>query len=222
MLVGLLFVTGMRLAGVKTEARRWSASEWHFFFLGAAFMLLEVQNITKASVVLGNTWLVNAVIISSVLAMVLAANAIVSRAPAIRPLPVYLALCVTSLALYFIDIARFAFLPYAAKAVLVGGLTSLPMLFSGIVFIRSFASVNRKDLALGANLFGAMAGALIQPVTFLLGIKALLLVVTGFYVVAMLTRPRTAAAGLAPWEQPVSDTGPDGWTAWTDKSSGRP
>ena len=31
---------------------------------GAAFLLLEVQNINKASVVLGNTWLVNAVIIS--------------------------------------------------------------------------------------------------------------------------------------------------------------
>jgi hypothetical protein len=124
--------------------------------------------------------------------------------------------------MYFVDIARFAFLPYAAKALLVGGLTSLPMLFSGIVFIRSFASMNRKDLALGANLFGAMAGALIQPVTFLLGIKALLLVVTGFYVVAMLTRPRAAASGLARWEQPVPGTGPDGWTAWTDKSSGRP
>ena len=209
LLVAILFVAGLRLAGVTRAAYRWSKPEWHFAFLGAAFLLLEVQNITKASVVLGNTWQVNAVIISAVLAMVLAANAIVSRYRAIRPLPVYLALCASSLALYFIDIARFAFLPYPAKAILVGGLTSLPMLFSGIVFIRSFASVTRKDLALGANLFGAMGGALIQPVTFLLGIKALLLVVTGFYIAAMLTRPRTGAAveGVAGWASEPSPAG---------------
>ena len=32
------------------------------FFMGAAFLLLEVQNISKASVVLGNTWVVSAVV----------------------------------------------------------------------------------------------------------------------------------------------------------------
>ena len=34
-------------------------------------MLLEVQNISKAAVVLGNTWIVNAVIISGVMVMIL-------------------------------------------------------------------------------------------------------------------------------------------------------
>ena len=188
-LVGLLFVGAMRMAGVRRYGQRWSKIEWHFFFLGAAFLLLEVQNITKAAVVLGNTWLVNAVIISAVLAMVLAANAIVTRFPDLRPTMVYVALCASALGLYFVDVARFAFLPYATKAILVGITTSLPMLFSGIVFIRSFASVSRRDIALGANLFGAMIGSLLQPVTFLVGIKALLLVVTGFYVAALLTRP---------------------------------
>jgi len=43
-------------------------------FWARAFLLLEVQNISKAAVVLGNTWLVNAVVISGVLAMILLAN----------------------------------------------------------------------------------------------------------------------------------------------------
>ncbi len=64
------------------------------------------------------------------------------------------------------------------------------MLFSGILFLRSFAAVTGKDVALGANLIGALAGALLQTVTFLTGIKALLLIVTGLYVLAMLARPR--------------------------------
>ena len=58
--------------------RGWDRPHWHFFFLGAAFMLLEVQNISKAAVVLGNTWSVNAVIISGILAMVLSSNLIVA------------------------------------------------------------------------------------------------------------------------------------------------
>ena len=46
----------------------------------------------------------------------------------------------------------------ATKAAVVGLLTSLPMFFSGIVFIRSFAAAERKDAALGANLMGALVG----------------------------------------------------------------
>ena len=168
---------------------RWNLSSWHFFFLGAAFLLLEVQNISKSSVVLGNTWEVNAVIISGVLSMILLANMIAAKFPRLQLMPVYMLLFGTCLLLYFLDIARFGFLPYATKAVIVGGLTTLPMIFSGIVFIRSFANATNKDEALGANLIGALVGALLQSITFVTGIKALLLIVMGFYFLAMLTRP---------------------------------
>jgi spermidine synthase len=172
--------------------RTWDLDSWHFFFLGAAFLLLEVQNISKASVVLGNTWLVNAIIITGVLAMVLIANAIVIRSPAIRLAPVYVALLAIVLALYFVDLARFAFLPFALKAAIVATLTTLPMLFSGIAFARAFAVAGRKDFALGANLLGALVGAVLESISFLLGIKALLLAVALFYLAAALTRPRAA------------------------------
>jgi hypothetical protein len=65
------------------------------------------------------------------------------------------------------------------------------MIFSSIIFIRSFANASKKDEALGANLIGALVGALLQSITFVTGIKALLLIVMGFYFLAMLTRPRT-------------------------------
>ena len=169
---------------------RWKRSHWHFFFLGAAFLLLEVQNISKASVVLGNTWEVNAVIISGVLAMILLANLAAYRFPHMPLGVVYALLIATCLALYFVDLARFAFLPYSLKALVVGGLTTLPMLFSGIVFIRSFAVAVGKDEALGANLIGALVGALLQSVTFVIGIKALLLIVAGLYFLSMLTKPQ--------------------------------
>jgi spermidine synthase len=168
----------------------WGRSQWHFFFLGAAFLLLEVQNISKAAVVFGNTWDVNAVIVSGVLAMILVANLIAHKFPRMPLGLVYTALCGICLLLYFLDLSRFAFLPYASKVLVVGGLTTLPMLFSGIVFIRSFAGVSGKDKALGANLIGALVGALLQSVTFVTGIRALLLIVAGLYFLSLLTRPQ--------------------------------
>ena len=153
-------------------------------------MLLEVQSISKASVALGNTWLVNAVIVSGVLVMILLANLIVARFHGISLIPVYVCLFGICLGLYFVDIARFAFLPYGSKAAIVGTLTTLPMIFSGIVFIRSFANVSRKDEALGANLIGALVGALLQSIAFVTGIRALLLIVLGLYFLAMLTKQR--------------------------------
>ncbi|MDP3183007.1 MAG: hypothetical protein Q8M54_09365 [Desulfobaccales bacterium] len=176
----------------------WTRSHWHFFFLGAAFLLLEVQNISKASVVLGNTWEVNAVIISGVLAMILVANLLAAEFPTMPLGVVYAALCGSCLALYFVDLSRLAFLPYATKAILVGGLTTLPMLFSGLVFIRSFAVAAGKDQALGANLLGALVGALLQSVTFVTGIQALLLLVAALYFLSLLTRPRLAEGQLTP------------------------
>ncbi|MFN2419973.1 MAG: hypothetical protein ABR527_01130 [Gemmatimonadota bacterium] len=149
------------------DLRSWTRVDRHFFFLGAAFLLLEVQNISKASVVLGNTWLVNAVVISGVLVMALVANLVAARWPRLPQGPVYAALLGTAVGLYFVDLARFAFLPYATKAAVVGALTTLPMLFSGIVFARSFAAAPRKAEALGANLLGALGGALLQSLSFL-------------------------------------------------------
>ncbi len=187
----LLFVYGLWRLGsgfgdIGTIA---GGSSWHFFFLGAAFMLLEVQNVSKAAVVLGNTWAVNAVIISGVMVMILLANLIAARFPRLPLAPVYGLLVLSCVGLYFLDLSRFAFLPYATKAAVVGLLASLPMLFSGIVFVRSFAAAKRKDAALGANLMGSLVGGLLQSITFVTGIKALLLIVAGLYLAAVLTRP---------------------------------
>ena len=190
-------------------ARRWNAPEffrgwtrghWHFFFLGAAFLLLEVQNISKASVVLGNTWEVNAVVVSSVLAMALAANWVVARFRAVNIGSIYAALLAACAALYFLDLARFAFLPYLTKAVVVGGLTTCPIFFSGMIFTRSFAAAPRKDEAFGANLVGAIAGALLQSLTFVVGVKALLVVVAVLYAASLVAQPaafRTPARAAA-------------------------
>jgi spermidine synthase len=189
-----LFVLGVRSLALGTAFRGWGKSHTHFALLGAGFMLLEVQNISKASVVLGNTWVVNAVVITGVLMMILAANALSPLAKKLPPWVVYGCLLGSCVGLYFVDLSRFGFLPYWQKATAVGLLTSLPMLFSGLIFARSFTATPHKDAALGANLFGSLLGALVQSVTFVTGIKALLLLVAAFYLAAILTRPKDTTA----------------------------
>jgi hypothetical protein len=137
------------------------------------------------------------VIISGVLVMVLVANVIAARWPRLPLAWVSACLLGSCLGLYFVDLSRLASLAYPLKATLVGLLTALPMLFSGIVFIHAFARTQRKDLALGANLLGALAGALLQSVTFLTGMRALLLIVAGLYLAAMLVRPKPGSGSAA-------------------------
>src|SRR6185503_6019545 len=71
--------------------RRFKRSEepflWHFFFLGAAFMLLEVQIISKTALLFGTTWLVNSIVITALLLFILLANLVVRKLPSFpRPL----------------------------------------------------------------------------------------------------------------------------------------
>ena len=194
-LMALVLLRSHKYLSLSSLAATWGRSHWHFFFLGAAFLLLEVQNISKASVVLGNTWDVNAVIVSGVLAMILLANLLAQRFPGLPLRVVYFCLIGTCLGLYFVDLSRFAFLPYATKALVVGSLTTVPMLFSGIVFVRSFALAAGKDQALGANLVGALVGALLQSITFIIGIKALLLIVACLYLLSFFTLPMQVEQG---------------------------
>ena len=187
-MMAILYLCTARFLRIPLVPRHRGANLLHFFFLGAAFMLLETQNISQASVALGNTWDVNAVIVSCIMVFILLANAIASWQPRLPLIGVYIMLLASCLCLYGIDLAWFNSFPYMTRAMVVGGLTCLPMLFSGIIFIRSFANSRAKDAAIGANLLGALAGGLLQCVTYLIGIHALLLLVAALYVAAAVTR----------------------------------
>jgi SAM-dependent methyltransferase len=185
----VLFARTARRLPAGSLPRPTGRAPWHFFFLGAAFMLLETQNVSKAAVALGSTWWVNAVIISAVLILILVSNGLAAALPRLPLGAVYALLCGSCVGLYFVDLSQFASLPFVSRAFVVGGLTCLPMLFSGVVFIRSFAATPGKDTALGFNLLGALVGGLLQSVTFATGIQFLLLMVAGLYAGAFLTRP---------------------------------
>ena len=74
----------------------------------------------------------------------------------------------------------------------------LPVLFAGIIFIRSFAQAGFASDALGSNLFGALVGGPLESLSFWLGTKSLTLLALCLYLgSALALRARARSLALA-------------------------
>ncbi|HEY7676105.1 MAG TPA: methyltransferase domain-containing protein [Candidatus Methylomirabilis sp.] len=189
-----LILSVLLAATAALFARRSLAGEmrgqWHFFFLGAAFLLVEVQVISRLALFFGTTWIVNAVVLSAVLVMILLANLVAARWPVPGYGPCYLGLFLAILLLHALPVDRLFLPSELAKGLLVGGLFTLPLFFAGLIFITSFRAAPRKDAAFGANLLGAILGGFLESLAFVTGMRFLLLLAAALYLLSAATLPR--------------------------------
>ena len=185
-ILAAVVLAGLRVLGLK------QGLDWHFFALGAAFLLLEVQTVSRATLLFGMTWVVNAIVISAVLVMILLANLVAARCPRLPPAVSVVGLFVALLALAVVPLDVFNHLGGTTKLIAASAFLTAPILFGGIIFIRSFAACGDKARALGANLLGALVGGLLESLSFVTGIRALILLAAAFYIAALLLRPRLA------------------------------
>jgi hypothetical protein len=107
-------------------------------------------------------------------------------------------LTVTVMALGFVPLDWFNSLAGATKLVVASAFMTAPVFFAGLVFIRSFAACADKSQALGSNLIGALVGGLLESISFVTGIRALVVLVGILYVLALRLRP-LAASGPVAW-----------------------
>ena len=115
--------------------------------------------------------------------MLVAANLVVDRVPSIRLLPMYALLVASLIGIYAVPWIR---LPFGTRWVgtLLGCAFSVPLFFAGIIFTESFRRAKGTGNFLGSNILGAVAGGIAQNLSFVFGMKALLLVAALFYAVA--------------------------------------
>jgi hypothetical protein len=190
----LLVMTLFMVRGVLQPGR---FSTWHFFFLGAGFLLLETQMVSRLALYFGTTWMVNCVVLTAVLLMLVAANVFVERHRHRRLGAYYILLLATLLGNFLFPWDR---LPYGAHT--VGALLSLayavPVFLAGVIFTESFRAAERKSGAFGANIVGAVVGGLAQNLSFVLGLKMLLVVAAVFYAAA-------ASCGMRSTNPKISD-----------------
>ncbi len=138
----------------------------HFFLLGAGFLLLETNAISKLSLLFGSTWVVNAVVISAFLIMALAANMIVAQVTISKRVS-YACLVIAIAGSSVIPYGRFTSSPTAA--VVAGLLIASPVFFSGLIFSSSFRDVVSPTGTLGVNMLGAVLGGLLENLTMIGG-----------------------------------------------------
>jgi len=156
--------------------------QWHFFFLGAGFMLLEAQIVSKMALLFGTTWLVNSVVITGLLMLIVCANLLVQFFPRIPVSIGYAGIFLTLLASYLIPLEKFFYPSLWTKALSSTLVLCLPVFFAGIVFIRSFAERGFRAEALGSNLMGAMIGGMLESISLWTGIRSLLVIAALLYV----------------------------------------
>jgi spermidine synthase len=168
---------------------------WHFFFLGAGFLLMEVQVISKIALLFGTTWMVNSIVVAALLLLIVAANATVSRFPSIPVALAYAGITVTAAVGYFTPMQRLFFSNPFLKALIALAVWCLPVYFAGIIFTRSFAGVGFNSEALGSNLLGALVGGILESISYWAGLRALLLMSVSLYALSALAIKKKQSIG---------------------------
>ena len=159
--------------------------DWHFWFLGAAFLLIEFKSITELALLFGTTWLVNTLAISGVLLMALLANLVVLRVPV--KLNLAYALLFSSLAAsYFFSLDWLIGLALPLRAIISMVFLSLPMFFAGLIFSESLRRAGETARPLASNLSGSFAGGVLEYGSLMWGVKSLYLIAGIVYFLAWL------------------------------------
>jgi spermidine synthase len=179
----LVILLGLGLYLEIGEARRQPPSLF-FFSMGAGFLLLETQVISRLALFFGTTWQVNGIVISALLIALLLATAAVEKSPRPWPRAWVLAALLAGLALaYFLPFERLPGSP-ALVGSFVTAVFSVPVFFAGLLFATEFRTVESPSAALGANMLGAVVGGLLENLSLLFGMRALLLVTMLLYCLA--------------------------------------
>jgi hypothetical protein len=170
--------------------------DWTMFFMGSAFLLVETKNLSQLSLLFGATWVTNAVVLSSIFAMAIAANLIVERWPVPRLPFLFAALWVALLLSYFVPFSELTQLSPIARGLIGGGVTALPVLFSSLIFAKMFQHTSAAANALGSNILGGLFGGALEAFSIFFGIKAMALLAIAVYGAAAFSNQRQASEAL--------------------------
>jgi spermidine synthase len=180
----------LRSTGIELGSLR-----WHFFFLGAGFLLLEAQIISKMALLFGTTWVVNSIVIAGLMVLIVGANLLVEWKRQIPIMVGYIGIFASMVVAYTIPLEKFFFASIWMKGLTATTVLCVPVFFAGIVFIRSFAREKFSGEALGSNLMGALVGGLLESFSMWTGIRSLLLLAALFYLASWIALTAQTSSG---------------------------
>jgi spermidine synthase len=182
--LGILVLIVSLLMYLQIPEARHAPPSLFYFCMGAGFLLLEAQVISRLALYYGTTWQVNGIVISAMLAALLLSNLVVEYSHFALPRILLLAAIVIGLAIaYFIPLHWLPVSPAMAGAILAG-VFSVPVFFAGLLFSTEFRTAASPSAALGANALGAVVGGLLENLSLITGMHALIPVAIVLYLVA--------------------------------------
>ncbi|MCC6157667.1 MAG: hypothetical protein IT350_06405 [Deltaproteobacteria bacterium] len=187
-------LAALSVIGVRAAMGGVARIDGSFFFLGAAFLLMEVHLISKMMLLFGSTWIVNAVVITGVLAMALAANGFVIRRRPANLSPYFAMLAVGLVVAWAVSPERWLGFGWLARGFAAGAFYTFPLFFAGVIIATKLDRCESVASALGSNLLGAILGGLAETLSFVTGIRALTLVALALYLAAWFFHARRKSA----------------------------
>jgi hypothetical protein len=159
---------------------------WHLFFMGAAFLLIETKAVTTLALIFGSTWMVNSIVFSSVLIMILFANLLIGRLSSLTFPSLYIGLFASLLFNYFFPFDILNQFDWVVRMLTGGCVISLPLFIAALIFAKAFAVVESPSIALASNLFGALVGGLLEYLDMWTGLRFLNLIALFLYGVSLI------------------------------------
>ena len=179
----------------------------HFFFLGAAFMLLETMSIVRFSLLFGSTWMVNSLVFFSVLAMVMLAIWISAQFTIKKLWILYAALFIILVLNFIIPLETLLTENSLLRFFLSSLMIFSPIFLANLIFTQTFkAEEGTATVSLASNILGSLFGGMFEYASLVWGYKNLVLFVALFYALSfifvnvMARRGEKAEQGIAPAE----------------------
>jgi ubiquinone/menaquinone biosynthesis C-methylase UbiE len=191
-LIGLLAIgaIGARFAYGESFLS-WQRFSGPFFFLGAAFLLIETRGVTNLSLLFGSTWIVNSAVFAGILLAALLANILVKRFQFKRLTPLFVALFFGLLLNFAIHPGDFLRFSPGVGGVLAALLNGIPVGIAGMIFSLLLSRSSDPAASLGWNLLGAVFGGCLEYLSMALGLRALVLIALVLYALAYLATEGT-------------------------------
>lgn len=180
----LTALVAVRLTGVRLGAM---GPYLDLFFMGAAFLLLEVRTVAQFALLFGSTWLVNAMVFAGILIAVLAAIEVARMRWLPPPQVLYAALFISLAVLWLVPTSALLGLAPLPRLLAGVAVAFTPVLLANVVFAQRFKDTAASTTAFGTNLLGAVIGGGLEYSALVTGYRVLAIGVAVLYLAALVS-----------------------------------
>jgi hypothetical protein len=159
---------------------------WHLFFMGASFLLIETKSVTTLGLLFGATWMVNSIVIGSILMVILLSNWFTAQCRTGSFALLYRGLFAALILNFFFPFDALNSLGWGERVLTAGAIITLPLFLAALIFAKAFDRVQSPSAALASNLFGSLVGGLLEYADMWTGLRWLNVIALCLYFISFI------------------------------------